>query len=161
MNFSFITYRFDGKHALQLVDSITVAESWITHLAVSSWILTETGKCKYSWIGSLQISEEALFSGEACLAYGVADGSVGLVKITESLQPLSSIYSFGPEYSLDTVFEAQDRKPSTPDQRGITALSWVEILGAVVSGPIYAWEPFTMPELSFHSSVYLSTANQE
>jgi general transcription factor 3C polypeptide 4 len=88
-----------------------------------------------------------LILGEACLAYGVADGSVGLVKITECLQPLSSVYSFGPEYSVATVFEAQECKPSTADQRGITALSWIEILGAVVSGPMYTWELITMLKL--------------
>ena len=49
--------RFDGQAAVQFINSLPVAESWITHLTISSWIMTETGKCSILFVlsGSLRM----------------------------------------------------------------------------------------------------------
>jgi general transcription factor 3C protein 4 len=71
--------------------------------------------------------------GHAFLAHGSSDGSIGLVKIIQRLKSLEPTSTFGEEYSAEMVFEVQEYRPFEPDNRGITALVWVEPLFRSVS----------------------------
>jgi hypothetical protein len=59
------------------------------------------------------------------VAYGASDGSIGLLKIIQSLELTESISAFGPEYTINTQLEDQSQKAFNPDTRGITALAWI------------------------------------
>ena len=68
------------------------------------------------------------------MAYGVGDGSVGLVEIVQNLRQLIPVSTFGQDYAVETVFQAQGSRLFEADGRGITTLSWLEMSNKDVSG---------------------------
>ncbi|KAJ6616962.1 transcription factor IIIC subunit delta N-term-domain-containing protein [Mycena sp. CBHHK59/15] len=102
-------FRFRSS-TLEHVATLEVSEKWITHLALSPWTVVEQGKCD---------------ACEIFLAYGAADGSVGLVKVVQVLRSTSPPSAFCPEYDLAARFEKFDKSVFESDNSGITALSWI------------------------------------
>ncbi|KAJ7623747.1 transcription factor IIIC subunit delta N-term-domain-containing protein [Roridomyces roridus] len=93
--------------ALDHVTTIQVSDQWITHLALSPWSPGQAGEATCN------------------LAYGLADGSVGLVKIVQILSSSASSSGFSRDYTIDVRVEDYQRIIFEPDNAGITALSWV------------------------------------
>ncbi|KAJ7708915.1 transcription factor IIIC subunit delta N-term-domain-containing protein [Mycena rosella] len=90
------------------------SDQWITHIALSPWMPVEGGE------------------SEIKLAYGIADGSVGLVKITQSLCAASSSSGFSLNYTIQTRVEKIGPIIFQPDNTGITALSWIFPIGNMI-----------------------------
>ncbi|KAJ7132371.1 transcription factor IIIC subunit delta N-term-domain-containing protein [Mycena epipterygia] len=101
-----ILWRFENS-ALEHVATVEVSDEWITHLAFSPWIPARTTE------------------SETLLAYGTADGSVGLIKIIQSLCPASSSSGFSLDHTIETRVEKAEPAIFEPDNTGITALSWI------------------------------------
>ncbi|KAJ7498004.1 transcription factor IIIC subunit delta N-term-domain-containing protein [Mycena galericulata] len=100
-------FRF-ADSALDHVTTVEVGDQWITHLAFSPWSPVQAGE-----------------SSEISLAYGAADGSVGLVKITQFLSSSSSAGLFSHDYTIQTRVVICDPAVFQPNGTGITALSWI------------------------------------
>ncbi|KAF8638457.1 hypothetical protein AX17_002191 [Amanita inopinata Kibby_2008] len=98
----FLRYCQDGQN-VDLIDSLQVSDRWITHIAVTEWNTTEPGRC------------------ESYLAYGTADGSIGIVKLTQQLSHPPA----GNGNSIALTSEKSSLLVHEPDQMGITALQWV------------------------------------
>ncbi|GLB40900.1 putative transcription factor IIIC subunit delta N-term [Lyophyllum shimeji] len=120
---SLIFLRYRADKTIQLVHSCPVADTWITNVTISSWTLTMQGTC------------------EAYVAYGTADGAIGLAKVTQSLEVSES-----QEPGLLLTVES-DARLYEPDKAGITALSWIEvphegrILVHCKPGLLHVWAP--------------------
>jgi hypothetical protein len=68
--------------------------------------------------------------GEGYLAYGTSDGSIGLVKISQTLLEEDS-FSFVPKYNVkvDLVHQRSQMVYESQHLAGITTLRWIEIAG--------------------------------
>lgn len=68
--------------------------------------------------------------GEGYLAYGTSDGSVGLVKMSQTLLEEEG-FSFVPKYNVkvDLVHHRSQMVYESQDLAGITALRWIRIVG--------------------------------
>ncbi|KAJ7230497.1 transcription factor IIIC subunit delta N-term-domain-containing protein, partial [Mycena pura] len=99
---------------LEHVVTVEVSDEWITHLAFSAWIPVKSGE------------------SEIELAYGTACGAVGLVRIIQTLCPVSSSSGFSPDYTIQTRVEKHDITVFQPTSTGITALSCILPLGQIV-----------------------------
>lgn len=80
--------------------------------------------------------------GEGYLAYGTSDGSVGLVKISQTLLEEDG-FSFVPKYNIkvDLVHYRSQMVYESQNLAGITALRWIKIVGRnVYSDSIIATE---------------------
>jgi general transcription factor 3C protein 4 len=74
-----------------------------------------------------------IVSGEGYIAHGSADGSVGLIKITQVLQEADGEFHFAQNFRLEVTVERGPELIFGPDKTGITALRWVDIVGRGVS----------------------------
>jgi hypothetical protein len=89
--------------------------------------------------------------GESHLGYATSDGSVCVIKITQSINE-------GPSGTdLRMVVESSPRILYQPDRMGITALSWIEIPRKGVSLSPYV----TQIHNEYRLSAFLCTANLE
>jgi hypothetical protein len=68
------------------------------------------------------------------LAYGTADGSVGLTKIIQILSSAPSSSGFSLDYTIETRIEISDPAVFQPNNTGMTALSWILPLENVTIG---------------------------
>ncbi|KDR79253.1 hypothetical protein GALMADRAFT_93153 [Galerina marginata CBS 339.88] len=97
------------------VGLLSVADRWITHLAFSRWELVRPGEC------------------EGYLAFSVSDGSVGLVKVKQTLREESNEalgFAFTPGYEVEVELEHCPSVVSSPESRAaVTAMRWVLIPG--------------------------------
>jgi hypothetical protein len=59
------------------------------------------------------------------LAYGTADGSVGLAKIIQILSSAPFSSGFSLDRTIETRVEISDPAVFQPDNTGMTALSWI------------------------------------
>ncbi|KAJ7233033.1 transcription factor IIIC subunit delta N-term-domain-containing protein [Mycena rebaudengoi] len=106
-------FRFKNL-TLEHLATLEVSENWITHLVFSAWKVIELGKCQIS------------------LAFGTADGSVGLVEIIQSLHVSSASSAFFPEYVVEVGLEKRDQAIFGADNLGTTALSCICPLGNMI-----------------------------
>ena len=65
--------------------------------------------------------------GEAYLACGIADGSLMLIKVVQTLKRIESTSGFTRSYEIERSFEVQSTPVCENDGRGITALRWIEV----------------------------------
>ncbi|KAJ7663818.1 transcription factor IIIC subunit delta N-term-domain-containing protein [Mycena polygramma] len=139
-----ILFRFN-RSLLEHVATAKVSSEWITHLALSAWTCVKAGE------------------SEITLAYGGADGSVGLVKIVQTLCSAPSSSGFFLDYTIATRVEKIEPAIFRPNNTGITALSWISPLGNMVlvratPGVVSLWSGLS-PTLSWsgHRSLRLCT----
>ncbi|KAJ7483210.1 transcription factor IIIC subunit delta N-term-domain-containing protein [Mycena latifolia] len=132
--------------ALEHVATHEVSDQWITHLAFSSWTAVAGEK------------------SEIKLAYGIADGSVGLMKITQSLYSVPSSTGFSLDFTIQTHVEKISPIILQPDNTGITALSWIFPPGNMIlvrntPGVVSLWSGNSTSTLSWsgHRSLRLCT----
>ncbi|EDR10144.1 uncharacterized protein LACBIDRAFT_318182 [Laccaria bicolor S238N-H82] len=113
--------RYHAHKEIEHIHTISVADRWITQLAPSAWSLASPGVC------------------EGYIAYGSADGSVGLIKITQVLQETDGEFHFAQNFVLEVTVERGPELLFGPDKTGITALIWVDIVGRAHSGRLQTW----------------------
>ncbi|KAJ7777231.1 putative zinc-finger of transcription factor IIIC complex-domain-containing protein [Mycena metata] len=118
-------FRFKDS-SLEHVTTVEVTTKWITHLAFSRWTLVKEGE------------------SELTLSCGAADGSVRLVKITQTLSSVPSASGFTLDYAIQTNVQKSDASVFQPSQTGITALSWIfpcesPVLVRATPGVISLW----------------------
>ncbi|KAG7450657.1 uncharacterized protein BT62DRAFT_984993 [Guyanagaster necrorhizus] len=104
---SVVFVRYNEEYDVQHIHTISVAEGWITNVAFSTWTLVGPARC------------------EAHVAYAVADGTVGLVKVIEELEVSSD--DFSENYKIRFTFFKEDSNIDGRDGRGVTALQWIEV----------------------------------
>lgn len=71
--------------------------------------------------------------GEAHLACGIADGSVVVLRVIQTLHSQSSSSGFVPRYSVQATFNVRDVKPAEADWREVASMKWVAPSADVVS----------------------------
>ncbi|KAF8066594.1 transcription factor IIIC subunit delta N-term-domain-containing protein [Lyophyllum atratum] len=120
----FLRYRADKS--IELVENLQVVDKWITNVSFSSWTTIKQGTC------------------EAYVGYAASDGTVGLVKVTQSLEESTSQNMTQTKLCLTVEPVA---RLCEPDNAGVTALSWIEIpyKGRILvhckPGMLYLWSP--------------------
>lgn len=69
------------------------------------------------------------------LAYGMADGAVGLLRVVQTLETPLVIAGFVPEYdeNLHVSVDPPRELAFIADKRAITALQWISVPGRNVS----------------------------
>lgn len=121
------TTRYRADQTMQIVESLQVAEQWITWITFSSWTLVKPGTCNLALSLSILLTH-SLSLGEGFLSYGTSDGSVGLVKVTQSFPDSSDSWDNLQSGLLPTItFDSSIGIICRPDRAGITALTWAEI----------------------------------
>ncbi|KAF8884432.1 putative zinc-finger of transcription factor IIIC complex-domain-containing protein, partial [Gymnopilus junonius] len=95
------------------VQTLSVTEKWITQLACSSWVNVGPGH------------------SEGYVAYGVSDGSIGLVKVTQNLQEDEGGFVFTPSYKIAVTLEHLSDLVIDQSQCSvaITSMQWVHAPG--------------------------------
>ncbi|KZP30470.1 hypothetical protein FIBSPDRAFT_777198 [Athelia psychrophila] len=117
------------KNQLQSIRHIQTVEvsQWTTHLSWSPWLTISDRKCK------------------AYLAYGTADGAVGLIAITQILQSASTLSGIGENHTTLISYSLPPQLPSAADGRSISSMHWVEtisghtILAVYKPGVVHLW----------------------
>lgn len=66
------------------------------------------------------------YVGRAYLAFGTADGAVGLIAITQTLQSAATGSGIGENYTPLLACSIFPQQPSEPDGRAISVIYWVE-----------------------------------
>ncbi|KIJ96924.1 hypothetical protein K443DRAFT_133983 [Laccaria amethystina LaAM-08-1] len=113
--------RYHAHKEMKHIHTILVADRWISHLAPSAWSFASPGVC------------------EGYIAHGSADGSVGLIKITQVLQEADGEFHFAQNFRLEVTVERGPELIFGPDKTGITALRWVDIVGRAHSRRLQTW----------------------
>ncbi|KAJ6485623.1 transcription factor IIIC subunit delta N-term-domain-containing protein [Mycena sanguinolenta] len=102
-------FRFKDS-VLAHVATITVSDEWITHLAFSFWTPLKAGE------------------SEIVLAFGAADGSVGSLRIIQTLSSAPSSSGFFLDYIIETRVE-KSGSIFQPNNAGVTVLACISVLG--------------------------------
>ena len=65
-------------------------------------------------------------AGTSYVAFGVADGSVGLLKLQQKLSSLDNAeFSFTPDYQVDLDITNDEEQVQSADKAGLTGLEWI------------------------------------
>ncbi|EJD07659.1 uncharacterized protein FOMMEDRAFT_16290 [Fomitiporia mediterranea MF3/22] len=105
---SIILLRHDGKQSLEPFRVIRIADDWITHLTWNPWRSPQP------------------FLSECYLACGLANGTIAIVYVRQRLELIASTAPFGPAFTVHTEFNVLDDLASGADEKGISALAWVD-----------------------------------
>ncbi|KAJ3555131.1 hypothetical protein NM688_g2748 [Phlebia brevispora] len=117
-----------SEDAVEFAASIDVADRWVTCLAWTRWASSQPGQCS------------------AYLACGIADGSIVVSTITQSLT-FDNIDSFAAEQKITLSHELSDVQPNEIDRRRISSLTWVYVGGGgsilvfTKPGSVHFWSP--------------------
>ncbi|KAJ3739057.1 putative zinc-finger of transcription factor IIIC complex-domain-containing protein [Lentinula detonsa] len=136
-NLLFIKYTEKTEDKIQLEYKLVVGDQWILQVAFSKWILAEPMTCI------------------ALIAYSTPDGSVGFVKIMQTLRKAVKHSPLGLPFSVSTTFEQLETTISDGRKGALTALKWIDIPGRppilvyTRPGTIHFWSD---PSLSFVSA---------
>ncbi|KAF8166560.1 transcription factor IIIC subunit delta N-term-domain-containing protein [Mycena galopus ATCC 62051] len=139
-------FRFKDS-SLEHVATIEVSQEWITHLAFSLWTSPKAGE------------------SQIMLAFGAADGTVGSVKIIQTLSSAPSSSGFFSDYIIETRIDKSDLIIFPPNNSGMTALSWILPLGnnvlvRVTPGVVSLWSAFS-PTLGWSGSRSIRLSTQK
>ncbi|KAL7280333.1 hypothetical protein ACG7TL_005250 [Trametes sanguinea] len=103
---------YDGAtERMVIVDSVAIADRWISHIAWSEWTIGQDGVC------------------EAMLGCAAADGSVVALKVQRSLtvrHPTSNLFS---EYEFGLKFHEPGEIACEADGKAVTAMRWANPQG--------------------------------
>ncbi|KAF9527262.1 transcription factor IIIC subunit delta N-term-domain-containing protein [Crepidotus variabilis] len=104
-------FRYMEAHQPEHLGSLSVSQYWITHLAFDTWDLEEAHR----------------YCGH--IAYAASDGSVGLIKINQTVEPQAR-YQLVPTFKIDVSMISAPRFVNVPGESvGITSLQWVHCVG--------------------------------
>lgn len=70
--------------------------------------------------------------GEAYLACGIADGSVVVLRVIQTLHSEPSPSGLVPTYNVRTTFDVRDVRPADADWREVASMKWMEPSADVV-----------------------------
>lgn len=120
----FLRYTRDSR--VELIDTLSVSNQWVTCLAISSWAVAEPGKC------------------DAYIAFATDDGVVGVVKVRQALEATPTASGLGYNYSLELSVESGVVELCSADRRPCTALEWVETPDSLILvyckvGVVHLW----------------------
>ncbi|KAK2463968.1 hypothetical protein APHAL10511_004019 [Amanita phalloides] len=133
---SLVMIRFlPETQSIQIINIMDVCGAWVTHISITPWKTTEQGQC------------------QSLLAYAAADGSIGIIKLTQQLirkVPSSQLFeSLG--YEIGLVTEQLPSLICEPSHSGITGLQWIKspshdpILVHCTPGLVHIHYPTTLP----------------
>ncbi|EKM55654.1 uncharacterized protein PHACADRAFT_209176 [Phanerochaete carnosa HHB-10118-sp] len=117
----------NSSHLMRRVTSVVIGERWVTHLAWSTAICTRPE------------------TSQTYLACALADGSVTVVAVVQTLAACSNMPAFHPEYDLITSTEDVKEEVIHGDKRATTSLRWINtsraepILVFTKSGVLHLW----------------------
>ncbi|KAH9840069.1 transcription factor IIIC subunit delta N-term-domain-containing protein [Rhodofomes roseus] len=135
----------DGSWEVRCAATVPLADRWVTHVAWSSWKQLQSGKC------------------EASLACGIADGSIVVLRVVQTLHSAASSLGLIPNHDIQASFEVQDVRPAESDGRGITCIQWtkpsadLDLLVYSKPAKLYLWAMPSDGRLSSLRTVALST----
>jgi len=73
----------------------------------------------------MTVDVDELYQGQASVAFAIADGSIGTLKIFQALQLRTADSELGEEYSIEFSFEIAPHMLLDADNRATTGLAWV------------------------------------
>ncbi|KAH7882278.1 transcription factor IIIC subunit delta N-term-domain-containing protein, partial [Phlebopus sp. FC_14] len=119
-----------SEGSVSVIHELKLSEQWITHLAWSPWYATSAA------------------NHESLLAYSMAGGGVGLVRVSQTIRTLS-VEGLVPTYTSEATFELRSDLICEPDKCAITSLEWIPVAGRnpilVYSKPgiihLWSWPP--------------------
>lgn len=77
-------------------------------------------------------------SDESLLAYTIADGAFGVVKIIQTLTAIQSTCGLTPDFDISVAFEIQDVTSPSASKAGVTGLGWANVPDRDVSHILYS-----------------------
>ena len=120
-----------SSRLMQRVASIAVGERWVTHIAWPPAICTRPGTCASTTYRYIYVRYLIAFSAQSYLACALADGSVTVMTITQTLTSSSDEPAFHTEYDLEVSAEKLDQVLQ-PDKKATTSLRWINTSQAEV-----------------------------
>ncbi|KAJ4474255.1 putative zinc-finger of transcription factor IIIC complex-domain-containing protein [Lentinula aciculospora] len=142
-NLLFLRYTDGNEDKIRLEQTLAVTDQWILQVAFSKWRLIQPMTCI------------------TLLAYSIPDGSVGFVRVKQTLQETAKNSPFGLPFTISTEFEQLETKVSDMRRGALTALKWIDLPGRspvlvyTRPGTIHFW---SNPSLSFFTSASASTS---
>ncbi|TFK65956.1 hypothetical protein BDN72DRAFT_824041 [Pluteus cervinus] len=106
---------------------VGVSTTWVTRIATRPWKATSLSDC------------------ETVVAYATADGAVGMLKVTQSIEVVPSSHVLVPQYNIEASFDSQPIELHSADKSSATALKWIStkrnqhILAHCKPGRILLW----------------------
>ncbi|KAJ3821273.1 transcription factor IIIC subunit delta N-term-domain-containing protein [Lentinula raphanica] len=108
---SLLFIRYENDDTIKLENTLTVADQWILQVAFSKWRLTQPMTCV------------------ALVAYSTPDGSIGIVRVRQTLQTTTEHSPLGLGYSAHPTFEQLEVAICDTRKGALTALKWIDIPG--------------------------------
>ena len=103
-----------------------MADRWITRVAWTEWRSTERGLCESSFCVTYQ-TFTVCCAGHAYLACAVADGSVVVLQILQTLTYTPSDATFVAQHELTVTHKVLDDPLCKADKRNVTSLRWIDV----------------------------------
>ncbi|KIP09279.1 hypothetical protein PHLGIDRAFT_505344 [Phlebiopsis gigantea 11061_1 CR5-6] len=126
---------------MEHVRMVPAGDRWITHVAWSSPTCISPGISR------------------SYLACALADGSIVVVAVDQSLVPRTSSPALSPEYDIAVAVDDNDEQVLGADSRGVASLRW-PILVFTKPGLVYLWsKPSAFAPWSDVRSIRLETQN--
>ncbi|KAJ3913013.1 putative zinc-finger of transcription factor IIIC complex-domain-containing protein [Lentinula edodes] len=120
----FIRFVYTSFNKINLEYKLTVTDRWILQVAFSKWILVQPLTCI------------------ALVAYSTPDGTIGFVRVTQTLQQTSKQTPFALPFTVSTAFEQLETKVLDTRKGVLTALKWVDVPGPYTRpGTVHFWSP--------------------
>ncbi|KAJ4500092.1 hypothetical protein C8R41DRAFT_811683, partial [Lentinula lateritia] len=107
----FIRHADGSKDKISLEYKLTVTDRWILQVAFSKWILVQPLTCI------------------ALVAYSTPDGTIGFVRVTQTLQQTAKQTPFALPFTVSTTFQQLETKMLDTRKGALTALKWVDVPG--------------------------------
>ncbi|KAJ3872669.1 putative zinc-finger of transcription factor IIIC complex-domain-containing protein [Lentinula edodes] len=125
----FIRHTDGSKDKISLQYKLTVTDRWVLQVAFSKWILVRPLTCI------------------ALVAYSTPDGTIGFVRVTQTLQQTAKQTPFALPFTMSTAFEQLETKVLDTRKGALTALKWVDVPGRLPilaytrPGTVHIWSP--------------------
>lgn len=112
------------ESGMQHVRKVPVGDRWVTSVAWSHPTCTRRGNCMRQtfYIRALRLPKTPAQSYLAC---ALADGSVVVTTVIQTLEPCSTSLAFLPEHNVNVTIDATDDQVFSADHRGVTSLRWI------------------------------------
>ncbi|KIK63290.1 hypothetical protein GYMLUDRAFT_196921 [Collybiopsis luxurians FD-317 M1] len=106
-----IFLRRHAESKIKIESKLAVTDRWILQVAFSNWILVRPMTCT------------------ALVAYSIPDGTIGLVKVTRTLEVTPKKSPFGLPFTRSASFEQLETRITDTRTGALTALKWVDVPG--------------------------------
>ncbi|KAJ3807069.1 transcription factor IIIC subunit delta N-term-domain-containing protein [Lentinula aff. lateritia] len=130
----FIRFVYTSFNKISLEYKLTVTDRWILQVAFSKWILVQPLTCI------------------ALVAYSTPDGTIGFVRVTQTLRQTAKQTPFALPFTMSTAFEQLETKVLDTRKGALTALKWVDLPGRVQTLTLETPKQFSIDSSSLHQS---------